>query len=465
MAYIGNTDDDRRIMLDALGLDRIDELFADIPAEHRFPQLDLPAAKSELEMLQEIDELAAANGAGAGVLSFVGAGAYQHFIPSTVSYLAGRGEFATAYTPYQAEASQGTVQTIFEYQSMVADLLGMEVVNASHYDGATAVAEAAIMAVRSTRGRTSVAFSGTLHPEYLDVASTYLRPQGIAMDIVGRPAGPDDTGPSREELLDAVTDETACLIVQNPDFLGRLHDLEGLSEAVHARGALLVIHVDPIATALFRSPGSLGADIVTGEGQPLGIPASFGGPYLGLFAARKSLVRKMPGRLAGQTQDAEGRRGFVLTLNTREQHIRREKATSNICTNQGLMALRAAIYLASMGPEGLREVGRLSWHKAHYAAAELAAIPGCEVNFGDETPFFKEFVLKSPLEADALIAGCAAVGVIPGLALSRYYPGRDHELLVAVTEQYRREQIDRLVAAVRAVVTGSPAAATEEASR
>ena len=453
MAYIGNTQADRQLMLDALGLDRIEDLFTDIPSEQRFPVLDLLPARSELEALQEMDEIGARNARGQGVLSFIGAGAYQHFIPSVVSFLAGRGEFSTAYTPYQAEASQGTVQTIFEYQSMVSDLLGMEVVNASHYDGATAVAEAAIMAVRSTRGRGSVVLSGGLHPEYIDVATTYLRPQGIRLTTVGRPERRDDPGPTTDALLAAIDDHTACLIVQNPDFLGRMHDLAGLADAVHERGALLVIHIDPIACALFRSPGSLGADIVTGEGQPLGIPTGFGGPYLGIFATRRSLVRKMPGRLAGQTTDVEGRRGFVLTLNTREQHIRREKATSNICTNQGLMALRAAIYLASLGPHGLREVAELCYQKAHYAADRLGALRGCRINLTNDTPFFKEFVLSTPVPADALVAACREQGVIPGLALSRYFPERTHELLVAVTERNSRAQIDRLVSVVAAATS------------
>jgi len=394
MPFIGNTDADRRAMLDRLGRASTDELFADIPEQHRFPQIDLPPAQSELEVLRNLDSLARRNAPTGAPLNFAGAGAYEHFVPSVVSYLAGRGEFATAYTPYQAEASQGTVQTIFEYQSMMCDLLDMEVVNASHYDGATAVAEAAIMAVRATRGRARVVFSAGLHPEYIDVARTYLRPQGIAVEVVGAaspagasespsatdqpaagPSGPAPGAPSVADLLAAVDDSTAALIIQNPDFFGSVADLAGVADAVHAKGALLVLHVDPIAAALFRSPGSLGADIVTGEGQPLGIPLSFGGPYLGIFATRMSLVRKMPGRLAGQTTDANGRRGFVLTLNTREQHIRREKATSNICTNQGLMALRAAIYLATMGPAGLREVAERCYQNAHYAAAKLAEIP------------------------------------------------------------------------------------------
>ncbi|TVQ26791.1 MAG: aminomethyl-transferring glycine dehydrogenase subunit GcvPA [Spirochaetaceae bacterium] len=450
MAYIGNTDADRRIMLDRLGLSSIDDLFTDIPADHRFPELELPPAQTELELLRDIESLAAQNAAGSGMLSFVGAGVYRHFIPAIVSYLSGRGEFATAYTPYQAEASQGTVQTIFEYQSMVADLLGMDVVNASHYDGSTAVAEAAIMAVRSTRGRSQVVLSGTLHPEYIQVTRTYLKPQGIAIDVVDPPEAAGSTGPTMESLLAAIGDDTACLIVQNPDFLGRYVDLRGLADQVHERGALLVVHIDPIATALFTSPGALGADIVTGEGQPLGIPLSYGGPYLGIFAARKELVRKMPGRLAGQTTDTTGARGFVLTLNTREQHIRRDKATSNICTNQGLMALRATIYLAAMGPKGLSQAARLCWQNAHHAARLLAEIPGCSVL---PDLFFKEFVLRTPVPAADVIARAAGAGVVPGLALDRYYPERTHEILIAVTEAYARADIERLADAVREAVT------------
>ena len=457
MPYVGNTEADRRAMLDALGLESIEELFADIPADHRFPALELPPARSEMDILRDAAELATRNAAGSGVpgqrfLSFAGAGAYQHFIPSVVSYLSGRGEFATAYTPYQAEASQGTLQTIFEYQSMMCDLLDMDVVNASHYDGATAVAEAAIMAVRSTRDRHKVAFSGGLHPEYIAVARTYLDPQGITVDIVNVPDVPGSAGGTVAQLIAAVDEATAALVVQNPDVLGQLHDLKNLADAVHERGALLVLHVDPIATAIFASPGSLGADIVTGEGQPLGIPLSFGGPYLGIFAARSSLVRKIPGRLVGQTADADGRRGFVLTLNTREQHIRREKATSNICTNQGLMALRAAIYLASMGPAGLREVAERCYQNAHYAAGRLGEIPGCSVNNGARTPFFKEFVLTLPIEAEKVISRTASAGITPGVALSRYYPKRARDLLVAVTEIYTRDDLDRLADAVAMAV-------------
>ncbi|MFP4376597.1 MAG: aminomethyl-transferring glycine dehydrogenase subunit GcvPA [Spirochaetales bacterium] len=452
MAYIGNTDDDRQQMLQRIGVESIRDLFADVPAEFRFPEIELPPAQTELEILREIDELAAKNAAGDGILSFQGAGAYDHFIPAIIPFLAGRGEFATAYTPYQAEASQGTVQTIFEYQSMVANLLGMEVVNASHYDGSTAVAEAGIMAVRATKGRDRVAVSGTLHPEYLQVLKTYLKPQGIGVTTVGIPNAPGDTGPTAEQLIEAIDDRTACLIVQNPDFFGSVHDYRELAADVHARGALLVIHTDPIASALFRSPGALGADIATGEGQPLGIPVSYGGPYLGLFGAKKSLVRKMPGRLAGETTDAVGKRGYVLTLNTREQHIRREKATSNICTNQGLMALRAAIYLAAMGPAGLREVAELCYQKVSYAAKALGGQPGCEVVTAPGAYPFKEFVLKAAVPAREVIARGVSAGIIPGVALDRYYPNRTNEMIIAVTETATKKSIDHLVTTVAEAV-------------
>lgn len=442
MPYLGNTDADRKLMLKTVGVAAVEELFADIPEAVRFPALSLPPAQTEMEVLADVERLASENVTG---LSFAGAGAYHHFIPSIVSYLSGRGEFATAYTPYQAEASQGTLQSIFEYQSMVAALLDMDIVNASHYDGATAVAEAALMAVRANRGRDNVVISGGLHPEHVQVSRTYLAPQAVPFEVIGSPDAPGSFGPSPEEILAAVDDGTAAVVVANPDFFGRVSDLSALAEEVHARGALLIVHVDPIATALFRSPGSMGADIVTGEGQPLGIPVSFGGPYLGLFAARSELVRKLPGRLVGQTTDADGTRGFVLTLNTREQHIRREKATSNICTNQGLMALRAAIYLAAMGPDGLREAAELCFHNAHHAASELSGLPGCSVSKGT---FFKEFVLTVPESAEKLCARAANKGVIPGVPLSRYFPERANELLVAVTETATRSSIEKLVGAV-----------------
>jgi glycine dehydrogenase subunit 1 len=405
---------------------------------------------SELECVRAIDTISRQNRDGVTPLAFVGAGAYNHFIPAAVDYLASRGEFTTSYTPYQAEASQGTVQAIFEYQSMMAELLSMEVVNASHYDGATAVAEAVLMAVRATGDRGKAVLSGSIHPEYLAVVDTYCGPQGIEVCNVDPPELPDADGPSVARLLENVDHETACLVVQSPDFLGRLSDYQELAAEVHGRGALLVIHIDPIAAGLFTSPGKLGADIVTGEGQPLGIPLGYGGPYLGILATRRSLVRKMPGRLAGETKDSAGRRGYVLTLNTREQHIRREKATSNICTNQGLMALRAAIYLALMGPVGLREVATLCYQNAHYTADRLKAIPECSVNNDSGEPFFKEFVLRVPIPATDLVDRLREKAIIPGLPLEPYFPQRRHELLVAVTETSCRDDIDVLVDAIAA---------------
>lgn len=434
-------------MLATLGLSDVADLFAAIPADHRYPELGLGPARGEAEALALAEDLLAGNPRH---LSFLGAGAYHHYIPAVVGALASRGEFTTSYTPYQAEVSQGTLTAIFEYQSMVADLLQMEVVNASHYDGATSVAEACLMALRARPTARNVVLDAGLHPEYVQVTRTYLQPQGFTTEICGSLEGPAQIGPEPEALLAAIGPQTACVVVQTPDFLGRIHDLRGFADDVHARGALLVVHTDPIAAGLFQPPGALGADIVTGEGQPLGIPLSYGGPYLGIFATRAALARKMPGRLVGQTTDAHGRRGFVLTLNTREQHIRRDKATSNICTNQGLMALRAAIYLAAMGPEGLRETAQVCYHKAAHAAAELSSLPG--VSLVTPAPFFREFAVRLPIPAAQVIRRAREHGVIPGLDLSRYYQERTGELLVAVTERYSAAQIGRLVASVAAAL-------------
>ena len=458
MNYASHTPDDRRAMLERIGVTNVRELFTDIPEEHRYPDLDLPSGLSEMEVARRIRGYARRNGpavqadyAGRGgePASFAGAGAYHHFIPAVVNFLSSRGEFATAYTPYQAEASQGTLQAIFEYQSMVASLLEVDVVNASHYDGATSLAEACLMAVRASRGkRDHVLISASVHPEHVDVVDTY----GDAADVTvaGYPRERHDLDPFLDDpraLADQITETTAAVVVQNPDFFGRLHDLRGLAGKVHEAGALLILHIDPIATALFESPGSLGADIVTGEGQALGIPVGFGGPYLGIFGCSEKLVRRMPGRLVGETTDLDGHTGYVLTLNTREQHIRREKATSNICTNQGLMALRAAIYLSAMGPQGLREVAELSYQKAHYAADTIGALPNFSVAPGR---FFKEFRVTTPVSAAALVDWCARRGVIPGVPLDRFFSGADHELLVAVTETATREEIDALAGLLEA---------------
>ncbi len=446
MRYIPVTDDDRRAMMDAIGIEDIDELFADVPAEFRYPQLDLPEPLTEMEVMRELDMMAAENANLREFASFLGAGAYNHFVPAIVDTVISRGEFYTAYTPYQPEISQGTLQAAFEYQSMAAALTGMEVVNASHYDGATAVAEAAIMAVNILRHkRRTIVVSPTLHPQYREVLRTYT--QGMELNIVG-----DETGDSDfRALIDITNEDTALVIVQNPDFLGQLHtpqEMQDLADAVHAKGALLAVATDPIALGLLKPPGTYGADIVTAEGQSLGNSLSFGGPYLGIFAFRMKYVRKSSGRLVGETVDADGNRGYVLTLSTREQHIRREKATSNICSNQALNALAAAVYLAAMGKHGLRKVAELSWHKAHYAAQQIAQLDGYEVV--DDKPFFKEFVVKCPrpvAEINRFLL--EEYGIIGGYDLGQDYPHLGDAMLLCVTEMNTREEIDDLVTALK----------------
>jgi len=447
MSYIPNTVDDRAVMLSALGLSDVRELFDIIPSSSRYPRLQLPPPLSELGVLEKFTADAAKNHNTAHTLRFTGGGAYDHFIPAVVPYLASRGEFATSYTPYQPEVSQGTLQSMFEYQSMVADLLGMEVVNASHYDGATALAEAVLMSLRVARNnRQRVVCSASIHPMYRKVMQTYVQGMdGITIDFVG-----DETAGSGSamELAAKADERTACVVVPYPDFFGRIPDLSGVAEAVHAKGALLVIQVNPIMLGAFRSPGSYGADIVVAEGQPLGIPLSFGGPYLGIFACRESLVRRMPGRLVGESVDRQGRRSYVLTLSTREQHIRREKATSNICTNQGLMALRAAIYLAALGRQGLKRVAELCYSRAHYAARRIAEIPGYSVPALPSGRFFNEFLVRTPRPAAELIEQMQSENILPGIDMSRFFPDRRNELLVCVTEKQDRQRIDALVVAL-----------------
>lgn len=445
MPYIPHTEADQRNMLAAIGLSSVQELFQDVPQAYRFPQLKLPAAASELEILDELHSIAARNSPAGHLATFLGAGAYHHFVPSVVPYLAGRGEFVTAYTPYQPEVSQGTLQAIFEYQSMVAHLTGMDVVNASHYDGATSMAEAAIMALNISRGRRSrVLISPSVHPQYRQTLRTYL--SGGPVVVVG-----DENLKTRlPQLIDMLDQDTACLIIQNPNFFGQLMDVGGLADAVHAVGALLVVVANPvISLGLLKPPGDYGADIVAAEGQPLGVGLNFGGPYLGISAAREKLLRRMPGRLVGQTTDTQGRRGYVLTLTTREQHIRREKATSNICTNQGLVALMASIYLAYMGPGGLRRVAELCYHKAHYAATQIEGLKGYEVV--NHAPFFNEFPVKCPRPVAEINAALLEKGILGGYDLQADYPHAQNEMLICVTEMNTRQQIDGLVAALQEV--------------
>ncbi len=441
MPYISHSNKDRDAMLAAIGVRSIRDLFKDVPAYARFPELALPFALSEMEARWELQALAGANFTAADFACFLGAGAYHHFVPAVVDAVISRGEFYTAYTPYQPEISQGTLQAIFEYQSMICALTGMEVSNASHYDGATATAEAVITAVNVHRlKRRKIVISPWVHPEYRAVVRTYT--QGMGLTIVENGGSQNNNG-----LTDLLDDGTACVIVQYPDFLGRFEDLGVLAEAVHAVRALLIVVANPIALGLLKPPGEFGADIVVGEGQGMGAGLNFGGPYLGFFATRKKYVRKMAGRVVGQTVDTEGNRGFVLTLSTREQHIRRERATSNICTNQGLVALAAAVYMVALGKTGLRRVAELNYHKAHYAQRRIAGIDGYSAL--DDKPFFNEFVVRCPQPVkeinDYLLDEW---GIIGGYDLGRDYPHLKDHMLVCVTEMNPREDIDTLVEAL-----------------
>jgi glycine dehydrogenase subunit 1 len=440
--YVPHTEAEVRAMLERIGAHSIDALFEAVPAGQRFPALDLPQPLSEMEVLADLRALAARNQDAQHLACFLGAGAYNHYIPSVVGHITGRAEFYTAYTPYQPEVSQGTLQSIFEYQTMICALTGMDVSNASHYDGATAAAEAVIMAVSSGRGKQRrVVLSPGLHPEYRQTIRTYT--QGMDLTIVG-----DDDLANRDPraLAALVDDRTACLIVQNPDFCGRIWDLEGLAEQVHAHGALLVVACNPISLGLLRAPGDCGADVALGEGQPLGIPLAFGGPYLGFFACKQEHVRRMAGRLVGQTVDDKGRTGYVLTLSTREQHIRRERATSNICTNQGLNALAACVYLAALGKRGLRQVAELCYHKAHYAARRIGALPGYRVLA--DGPFFHEFIVRCPRPVAEINSHLLDRGILGGLDLGTVHPGQQSEMLICVTEMNSADQIDALVTAL-----------------
>jgi glycine dehydrogenase subunit 1 len=440
MPYFLNTSDDRRAMLEAIGVASVDELFAMVPAELRLGRLlDLPPAMSELELDAHLQTLAARNVAAEQAISFLGAGSYDHFVPSVVDFIASRSEFYTAYTPYQPEASQGSLQAFFEYQTLITQLTGMDVSNASLYDGGSAVAEAVMMAINATR-RSRVVVAASVHPEYRQVLGTYAANLKVELTTLGAPDGTIRL----EDAAAAINDQTACVLVQHPNFFGCLEQVAELAEIAHRAGALLVVSVDPISLGLLRRPGDYGADIVVAEGQSLGIPMSFGGPYLGIMACREQFVRRMPGRLIGQTVDRHGRRCWVLTLQTREQHIRREKATSNICTNQGLMALRATVYLSAMGPQGLREVAELCLQKSHYAAERLTRSGRLSLAF--DRPTFKEFVVRTggrPVQE--LCDWALAAGIFAGVPLGRWYPELSDALLVAVTEKRTREEIDRLV--------------------
>ncbi len=437
MRYIPNSREERQEMLESIGLPNADELFRSIPGDVRLDRkLNITDPLAEPEVIAALEGMAAKNTA-ATQLSFLGAGVYSHYSPTIVDHLIQRSEFFTSYTPYQPEISQGTLQYIFEFQTLICQLTGMEVANASMYDGSTAMAEAYVMAQRVTR-RDKIVVATSVHPEYREVARTYTQ-HGDA-DIV-EAAFDEATG--RLADTSALDDKTAALVVQSPNFFGCIEDLKSLADAAHAVGALFVVVVtEAISLGLLKSPGECGADIVVGEGQSFGIPMSFGGPHVGLFATQDKFVRQMPGRLCGIAYDKNGNRGFTLTLSTREQHIRREKATSNICTNQGLIALAATIYMEAMGKQGLQEVAEHNAQKAAYAKKAIAGIEGYSIPFS--APTFNEFIVRGPRPATEILEALREEGIIGGLALSKYFSDRPNEFIVCVTETAKREEIDRL---------------------
>jgi glycine dehydrogenase subunit 1 len=423
-------------MLRTIGVDQLEQLFDDVPADARFPTLDLPPALTELEVSRHLAGLAGRNVSVRDWPCFIGGGAYNHYSPSAVGHIMGQPNFYTAYTPYQPEVSQGTLQASFEFQSLVCELLGMDVANDSVYDGASAVGEAVLMAQRLTR-RERVVLAGSVHPQWREVVESYVA--GRDVDIVTGPIDVDAGSP-----VDLVDEHTACVVVQQPDVFGHVRDLAGLAEAVHAHGALLIVGVaDATSLGVLKSPGAWGADIATAEGQSLGLPLQYGGPWAGLMACKAAFVRQLPGRISGQTTDGGGRRGFVLTLQAREQHIRREKATSNICTSQTLLAVGITAYLSLMGPRGLREVARQSHAKAVYAADRIASLAGFELL--TPRPFYNEFLLSTPVDGLELRHRLVERSILAGVPFLHQTPGFERTLLLAFTEANTRAEIDQLV--------------------
>lgn len=441
MSYIPHTDADRQRMLRAIGVDSVEQLFAEIPEEVRFRGLlNLPKGMDEIALMAHARRLSAQNLDATQSVCFLGAGIYDHFAPAVIEAIISRGEFLTAYTPYQPEVSQGILQAMFEYQTMICGLTGMEVSNASMYDGATALAEAALMAWHHT-GRRRIVISGSVHPHYRHVVHTYASAADLEVQEI--PCGED--GVTRLDV--PVADGTACVLWQNPNFYGNLEPMAELTELAHRQGALAIVAVDPIALGVLKPPGEYGVDVVVGEGQPLGLAMGFGGPLLGFYACKEEYVRRLPGRIIGETVDVEGRRGFVMTLRTREQDIRRERATSNICTNEALMALSAAVYLSALGKQGLRQVANLCLQKAHYLAKRLTELPGVQMVY-PQARFFKEFAISLPRPAEEVVEALLP-GYLAGLPLSRYERGREHHLLIAVTEKRTRQEMDDFVQAMR----------------
>lgn len=445
MSYVLNTPADQKDMLKTIGVASIDDLFEPIPSGCRLKRpLDIPAALAEMPMTDEMVRLAKRNISPDQAVCFLGGGSYDHFIPAVVDQVAGRGEFYTAYTPYQAEASQGSLQAFFEFQTLICQLTGMDVSNASLYEAGSGVVEAALMAHHTVDGKSRILIAESVHPEYRQTLDTYLAnlpPKGATLST------PDGT--LKVETLAAAIDETvSCVVVQSPNFFGNLEDVETLAKVAHDKGIFFILVADPVSLGVLKRPGDIGVDIVVAEAQGLGTPMQYGGPFLGLLACKNQFIRKIPGRLVGQTTDKNGKTCWALTLQTREQHIRREKATSNICTNQGLIALRATVHLAALGPAGLKETGELCVQKAHYAAAELAKVSGIKLKHPGK-PFFKEFTIEVSKPVEPLLAKLLSKGYHAGLALDRWYPQLANCISIAVTEKRTKAEIDGLVKAYR----------------
>ncbi len=442
MHYHPLTADDRREMLEAIGVKHFEDLLKGIPSSIRARDLKVPEALSEMELRRELEATGKKNQGSKSVLSFLGGGSYEHFIPAAVPQLMGRNEFYTAYTPYQPEASQGTLQAIFEYQSLIAELTGLDVSNASHYDGATSLAEAGLLALRHT-GRRKLLVARSVHPDYRQVLRTYLE----AADFTLEEFGFEKNGKfKRKEFQELLNEEIGGVVFQTPNFLGTVEDLDGVAREIHALGAPLILAANPLSLGVLRSPAEWGADMAVGEGQVLGLPTGFGGPYLGYFAVTRELMRRIPGRLAGMTMDQEGKRAFVLTLQAREQHIRRERASSNICTNEGLCALGACIYLTLLGKEGIREVGELNLDRAYYLREKISSLKGYRVE--KDSPVFNEFVVFSEKPFSEIQSRLIPQGILAGIDLSRYYPEMKGAFLVCATETKSREDLECFVKAL-----------------